>query len=147
MFRFFSRCNENNLLPLRVSKYQSIFVMNLLLLNNMGIHHYVVIKNRNKLVSKIQKRKLRNMLCRNCFHRCSSEDRLERHQLFCMRNEPAIVFFFGFCVVEGGDSEKQSYEHSRVWKTQSQQFSPCSRRSWKPATGFFFTSSRSRRDE
>ena len=59
----------------------------------MGTHHYVVIKDLNKLVSKMQKRKLRsrNMLCRNCFHRCSSEERLERHQLICMGNEPAIV--------------------------------------------------------
>ena len=59
----------------------------------MGVHHYVVIKNRNKLVSIMQIRELRprNMLCRNCFHWCSSVDRLERYQLFCMRNEPAIV--------------------------------------------------------
>ena len=59
----------------------------------MGTHHYVVIKDLNKLVSKMQKRKLRsrNTLCRNCFHRFSSEERLERHQLICMGNEPAIV--------------------------------------------------------
>ena len=89
----FSRYNEKTLLPLRVSKYQSNFVVDLLLLNDMGTHHYVVIKDLNKLVSKMQKRKLRlrNMLCRNCFHRCSSEERLERHQLICMGNEPAIV--------------------------------------------------------
>ena len=76
-----------------MSKYQTNFVVDLLLLNDIGTHHYVVIKDLNKLVSKMQKRKLRsrNMLCRNCFHRCSSEERLERHQLICMGNEPAIV--------------------------------------------------------
>ena len=31
------------------------------------------------------------MLRRNCSHRCSPEERLERHQLICMENEPAIV--------------------------------------------------------
>ena len=59
----------------------------------MGTHHYVVIKDRNKLVNKMQKRKLssRNMLWRNCFHRCSSEERLERHQLTCTGSKPAII--------------------------------------------------------
>ena len=57
----------------------------------MGTHHYL--KDLNNLVSKMQKRKLRsrNMMCRKCFHRFSSEERLERHQLICMGNEPAIV--------------------------------------------------------
>ena len=31
------------------------------------------------------------MLCENCFHRCSSEERLESHQKICMGSEPAIV--------------------------------------------------------
>ena len=65
----------------------------------MGVHHYVVIKDLNKLASKMQKtrkHRSRNMLCRNCFHRCSSVERLEHHQLFCMENEPAIVFMPNF---------------------------------------------------
>ena len=84
-FIFFSRYNDSNLLPLRVSKYQSNFVVDLLLLNDLGMHHYVGIKKLNKLVSKMQNIKLRsrNMLCQNCFQRYSSVERLERHQLFC----------------------------------------------------------------
>ena len=59
----------------------------------MEKHHYVVIKNRLRLVmSKLQTRKWRSrkVLCRNCFHRCSSPERLVRHQLVCMGNEPTI---------------------------------------------------------
>ena len=67
--------------------------MDLLLLNDMGTHRYFVIRDPHKIVTKMQKRKLRlrNMLCRNCFHRCSSVEWFESHQLFCMGNEPAIV--------------------------------------------------------
>ena len=46
------------ILPLRVSKNQSSFVVDLLLLNDMGRHHYVVLRDLNKkLVSKLQKKK------------------------------------------------------------------------------------------
>ena len=35
----------------------------------------------------------RKMLCRNCFHRCSSRERLERPQLFCMDSAVWIISY------------------------------------------------------
>ena len=158
-----------------MSKYQSNFVVGLRLLNDMGTHHYVVIKDLNKLVSKMQKRKLRsrNMLCRNCFHRCSSEERLERHQLICKGNKPAIVtmpnvdksslgfknigarsyspfaVYFDLCWKRWRQWEIILPARAQPWlKNKSPAVLPRSCESWKPETGvFFFTSSRSGRDD
>ena len=65
-----------------------------MLLNDMRTHCYVVIKYLNKLVSKLQKKKktqIEKHAVPKLFHRCSSEERLERHQLICIGNEPAIL--------------------------------------------------------
>ena len=48
------------------------------------MHHYVAIEDLNKL-------RMQNQLCRNCFCKYSSAERLERHQLFCIGKEPPVV--------------------------------------------------------
>ena len=105
----------------------------------MGTHYYVVIKDLNKLVSEMQKKNKKTHIEKHAvpklippvfiyLERCIH---LERHQLFCMENEPAIVnianvnkssvhfknigarsyspfavYFDWSCAGEGGDSEK-----------------------------------------
>ena len=56
------------------------------------MHQYVVIKDLNKLASKLPKQKFRseNQLCRNCFQGCLSAKRLERPQLVCVGHEAAV---------------------------------------------------------
>ena len=63
--------------------------MALLLLSDGSAYHYVLINNLTKLVNFILKRapRDRNEICRNCFHTCTSNDVLRRHQEICYRKD------------------------------------------------------------
>ena len=69
VFRF----EEKDLVPLRVSKYDSDLVMDLLLLSEVGTHHYVLITDLKNFADfvKNKQRRSRDEKCRNCFHVCS----------------------------------------------------------------------------
>ena len=58
--------------PLRVSSFESDFVMDLLLLYDADIYHYVLISDLVKVVCKVRDLKFRfgYRICRNCFWLC-----------------------------------------------------------------------------
>ena len=67
--------------------------MDLLLLSDGQMHHYVLIRNLRSLIHKVKERVVRtdNHICRNCFHVCTSKVRYEKHLELCWKNKPAIV--------------------------------------------------------
>ena len=78
------RLNENEeLIPYRVSKkWDQEFVVDLLLLSDGKIFHYVLITELVNLVQKVCGRKLhpRSQICRNCFHVNRNIKEMERHK-------------------------------------------------------------------
>ena len=87
------RLEKKDLLPLRVSKFVSDFIMDLLLLSEGGSHHYVLITDLKHFVNflKNKQSRSRDEICRNCFHICSSIQTLENHKLNCYENEAAAI--------------------------------------------------------
>ena len=87
------RLEKKDLLPLRVSKFVSDFIMDLLLLPEGGSHHYALITDLKRFVNflKNKQSKSRDEICRNCFHICSSTKFLENHKLNCFENEAAAI--------------------------------------------------------
>ena len=67
--------------------------MDLLLLSDGQMHHYVLFRNLRSLIHKVKERVVRadNHICRNCFHVCTSKKRYEKHLELCLKNKPAIV--------------------------------------------------------
>ena len=84
---------KKDLLPLRVSKFPSDFIMDLLLLSEGGSHHYVLITDLKHFVNflKNKQSRSRDEICRNCFHICSSTGSFEIHKLNCYENEAAAI--------------------------------------------------------
>ena len=89
VFRF----EEKDLVPLRVSKYDSDFVMDLLLLSEGGTHHYVLITDLKHFANFVKNKQSRSKdeICRNCFHVCSSLESLKNHKVNCYENEAARI--------------------------------------------------------
>lgn len=88
------RYKEKQLLPIRVSKVDEVdFVMDLLLVSNGTIHHYVLILDLMKLIAQVRGTTIRsaNHLCRNCFHVCSSKEYLQQHQIQCLGNDAVAI--------------------------------------------------------
>ena len=90
------RYKGKELLPFRISKRDSRFKMDLLLLSQNSKNHYVLIKNLTALVTLIRnpEKKLRNnrdFLCRNCFNMFNRESSFEKHQRSCLQNEPVEI--------------------------------------------------------
>jgi hypothetical protein len=70
--------------PIRVSKGEYSDSMELLLLGaGEGNLHYVLIKNVNRLLFSVTKKKHKTFFCLNCFHNCSSKELLEKHKETC----------------------------------------------------------------
>ena len=91
---FRHRGTKNELLPVRVSQKQTGLIVDLLLLSNENVHHYVLIEDLNKVIAKVKgtgNRISRNWLCRNCFHMCTSLERYRNHTVQCLKHEPAEV--------------------------------------------------------
>ena len=67
--------------------------MDLLLLSDGRTHHYVLISNLMSVICKVRGRTYRdrNILCRNCFHVCSSLNSMRVHQQICMEHDPAVI--------------------------------------------------------
>ena len=79
--------------PLRLSKnYDFEFTLDVLLLQDDQIYHYVFITNILSLVNHIKQRRPRSddKLCRNCFHICSQESYINHHNN-CVKFEAAAI--------------------------------------------------------
>ncbi len=90
----FIRYHQSQLLPYRISKATEYkFVIDLLILSDGLVHHYVLITDLPRLIAKVRGKQFRkrNELCRNCFHTCSSVKTLESHQALCLANEPVLI--------------------------------------------------------
>ena len=99
----FERCNEvkvnvfryekKSLYPFRISKHNSDFVVDLLLITDGERYHYVLITDLVNLVRKVQGRQIdaRAKICRNCFHVCSKNETLQKHEKLCCHFETCQV--------------------------------------------------------
>jgi hypothetical protein len=71
--------------PIRISKGEYEDHMELLLLgDDNGKLHYVLIKDVNRLLYSVSKSKSKMHYCLNCFHNCVSEDSLDKHRETCL---------------------------------------------------------------
>ena len=79
--------------PFRVSKHNSDFVVDLLLITDGERYHYVLITERVNLVRKVQGRQIdaRAKICRNCFYVCSNNETLQKHKKLCYQFETCQV--------------------------------------------------------
>ena len=66
--------------------------MDLLLLQEDDVYHYVLIKNLLNLVNHVRQRRPRtgDLICRNCFHICTPI-KYEKHRGNCCKFEPAAI--------------------------------------------------------
>ena len=87
------RYTENELVPLRVSREDNTFNVDLLLVDDGQEYHYVLILDLLRLVNLIKGTTslFQRVLCRNCFHICTDETVYKRHQVSCLHHEPAVV--------------------------------------------------------
>ena len=79
--------------PFRVSKHNSDFVVDLLLITDGERYHYVLITSLVNLVRKVQGRQIdaRAKICHNCFHVCSNNETLQKHEKLCYQFETCQV--------------------------------------------------------
>ena len=87
------RYTENELVPLRFSREDSTFNVDLLLVDDGQEYHYVLILDLLRRVNLIKGTTslFQRVLCRNCFHICTDENVYKRHQISCLHHEPAVV--------------------------------------------------------
>ena len=88
------RHSNKKLIPFRISNNKNYnFNLDLLLLSDGSMHHYVLITNIKALIHNYLGKHQRNdnHLCRNCFHISTSLDRYERHEEICHQNTQAII--------------------------------------------------------
>ena len=86
---------KGDLFPMIFSKFESSdnVIMELFLLYEPGMHHFVLIKDLLRFVCEVQKQKFRRFLqlCRNCFQIHYNEIDHKRHERLCKDHEPAVV--------------------------------------------------------
>jgi hypothetical protein len=71
--------------PLRLSKSQHELTMNLLLIDdNSGNNHYILIKDINRLLHSATKDPHRKHFCLNCSHNFKTEENLQKHREVCL---------------------------------------------------------------
>ena len=88
------RHSNKKLNPFRISNNRNFsFNLDLLLLSDGSMHHYVLITNIRGLIHKYLRKNQRvdNHLCRNCFHISTSLDRHGRPEEICHQNTQAII--------------------------------------------------------
>ena len=88
------RHSNKKLIPFRISNNRNYsFNLDLLLLSDGSMHHYVLITNIRGLIHKYlgKHQRVDNHLCRNCFHISTSLDRHGRHEEICHQNTQAII--------------------------------------------------------
>lgn len=89
------RYNENKreVVPLRVSRKTFDFVVDLLLISDGEVFHYVLIKSLEAFLQKTRNVQFtgRTIVCRNCFHLCANNETLSRHQEVCLQNEAVPI--------------------------------------------------------
>ena len=84
---------KKQLFPLRLSKKSEFeFVVDLLLLQENSVYHYVLIKNLLNVVNHVKQRRPQSddVICRNCFHICSAS-KYTTHYASCMKFEAATI--------------------------------------------------------
>ena len=110
------RMHGKELLPVRVSKkVNPLFHLDLLLLQNQVTFHYFLIKNLCSFVTFVRGKRYRssNLICRNCFHVCSSSNVFQVHTQACYERDAAVIVM-------------PDMEHSltREYKYQARYFNP-----------------------
>ena len=86
---------NKDLVPLRISKLKSRFIMDLLLLSEGTSYHYVLIVDLKSFINFLRKKQSRprDEICGNCFHMCNSVGSLENHKASCYACEAAAIIF------------------------------------------------------
>ena len=88
------RHSNIKLIPFRISRNTNFKLdLDLLLLSDGAMHHYVLITNIKGLIHKYKQiqQRIDNHLCRNCFHISTLVDRHEKHEQICHQNTQAII--------------------------------------------------------
>ena len=71
--------------PIRITKANHEDHMELLLLgDDDGGKHYVLIKDVNRMLCSVSKHKEKKHFCLHCLHSCTSEEILEKHKEICL---------------------------------------------------------------
>ena len=85
--------DKGEIYPLRISKKQSGYLIELLLLmNEEGNSHYCWIKNFSRLVSsQINNNQHKREFCRRCYNSFPTEKSLEKHLEYCATNEEVKI--------------------------------------------------------
>jgi len=74
--------------PLRISKHERKYVVDLLLISNDSTNHYYLINNLSKLLSsQVTKSKESRLFCRRCLNGFRSKEALDKHKLYCNQHE------------------------------------------------------------
>ena len=84
--------DKGDVYPLRISKKQKGYLINLLLISEDENNHYCWIKNISRLLaSKVSKHKSKMHFCHRCLNAFQSETSLEKHIEYCVKNEEVKI--------------------------------------------------------
>ena len=84
--------DKGDVCPLRISKKQKGYLINLLLISEGENNHYCWIKNISRLLaSKVSKHKSKMYFCPRCLNAFQSETSLEKHLEYCETNEEVKI--------------------------------------------------------
>ena len=77
--------------PLRISKFKSLFFIDLLLLSEYISYYLLIVDLKSFNILRIKQSRSRHEICRNCFHVCNSIRSLENHQASFYAYEAAVI--------------------------------------------------------
>jgi len=76
--------------PLRISKHERRYVVDLLLISNDSTNHYCLVNNLRKLLSsQVSNNQKSRLFCRRCLNSFRSKEALDKHKRYC--NQHAAV--------------------------------------------------------
>ncbi|KAG1651863.1 hypothetical protein GQR58_026696 [Nymphon striatum] len=83
---------ENEIYPLRISKYTRENVINLLLISDEDKQHYCLIKNMSRLLaSQTSNKKNSRLFCLRCLNSFNTQKALNTHKEYCDTNEAVKI--------------------------------------------------------
>ena len=84
--------DKGGVYPLRISKKQKGYLINLLLISEGENNHYCWIKNMSRLLaSKVSKHKSKMYFCHRCLNPFQTEKSLEKHLEYCAKNKEVRI--------------------------------------------------------
>lgn len=97
---------NKELLPIYVSKNRDIEPINLLLISEEEKSHYCLIRNFSRLANYRTKYQGKEHFCFNCLHACSTKERLNKHQEYCLEHKEQKLSFPKESIIKFNSIEK-----------------------------------------